>query len=411
MNYEPSTMDDRQISSLTTKKTNIEQNLFIVISVALIAVLGVMSINPILPTIAQSLQIAPEQIGLIMTAYLVPIAIGTPIFGILADRLGRKQILIPSLIIFALGGILSASAQDFRSLLEWRFLQGIGAASLEAVQLTLIADLYAGRLLTSAMALNTSAIGISATIYPLIGGGLAQLNWRYAFVLSICAIPLALLVFVKLKLPQKQINPADTSLRIYLKNTLSSLKNRQVFGLMLAVLCLFFLEFGICFICVPILAAQSLNASSAAIGIILSVMELALACAASQLGWLVQRFSEFTLIKISFVVCALALLIMPVVNNIWLLAFPIILFGAGQGIALPSILTMLARFAPEDYRAGFMSLNVTVQSLGRALGPIIAGIAFSFLGIQAIFYASAVFAVVSVVLLNPLLVERVGSRK
>ena len=147
-----------------------DRNLHIIISVALISVLGVMTINPILPTVAQSFNITPEQIGLIMTAFLLPIAIGTPIVGVLADRIGRKQILVPSLLLFAVGGVLSASAQDFRSLLEWRFLQGIGAASLETLELTLIADLFAGKMLTSAMALNASMIGISATVYPLIGG-------------------------------------------------------------------------------------------------------------------------------------------------------------------------------------------------------------------------------------------------
>jgi MFS family permease len=390
-------------ASRTNTNSTPERNLHIIIGVALIAVLGVMSINPILPTVAESLEIAPQEIGAIMTAYLVPVAIGTPILGVLADRLGRKKILVPSLLLFALGGILSALAQDFRSLIEWRFLQGIGAASLESIQLALIADLYAGRLLTSALALNASAIGISATIYPIVGGGLAQLNWRYAFLLSLCAIPLAVLIIIKLKLPEKPKNFTKIGLRVYLKNTLNSIKNRRVLGLMLAILSLFFLEFGICFVCVPILAAQTFAASSAAIGIILACMELSLAFTASQLGFFVKRFSEITLIKVSFVVCALSLIIIPVVGNVWLLVLPIILFGAAQGIALPSIQTLLAQSAPEDYRTGFMSLNVTIQSLGRALGPIIAGIAFGVLGIQVIFYVSAGFALVTVGLLNSLL--------
>ncbi|MGH7997912.1 MAG: MFS transporter, partial [Brasilonema sp.] len=162
-----------------------DKNLYITIGVTLISVLGVMSLNPILPTIGKSFNLSPQQIGLIMTSFLVPIAIGTPIFGVLADRIGRKKILVPSLLLFALGGTLSAFAQDFRSLLEWRFLQGIGAASLETLSLTMIGDLYSGKMLTTAMALSASMIGISATVYPLIGGGLAQLNWRYTFVLSL----------------------------------------------------------------------------------------------------------------------------------------------------------------------------------------------------------------------------------
>ncbi|NJR74497.1 MAG: MFS transporter [Scytonema sp. CRU_2_7] len=348
----------------------------------------------------KSLNLSPQQIGLIMTSFLVPIAIGTPIFGVLADRIGRKKILVPSLLLFALGGTLSAFAQDFRSLLEWRFLQGIGAASLETLSLTMISDLYGGKMLTAAMAFNTSMIGISATVYPLIGGGLAQLNWRYTFALSLLAVPLAVLISTKLKLPKTQSNAGHFHLNTYLKETWSSVNNSQVIGLMFAVLSLFILEFGACFICVPIVAADSLGASGAVIGILLAIMELSLAFFASQLGLFARKLSETRLIKVCFVLCALGLLMIPVIHNVWLLLLPMIILGAGLGIGLPSIQTMFARLAPENNRATFMALNVTLQSVGRAMGPALAGIGFGLLGIQGVFYASAGFAVVTFVLLS-----------
>ncbi|NMG06366.1 MFS transporter [Brasilonema sp. UFV-L1] len=377
-----------------------DKNLYITIGVTLVSVLGVMTLNPILPTIGKSFNLSPQQIGLIMTSFLVPIAIGTPIFGVLADRIGRKKILVPSLLLFALGGTLSAFAQDFRSLLEWRFLQGIGAASLETLSLTMIGDLYSGKMLTTAMALSASMIGISATVYPLIGGGLAQLNWRYTFVLSLLAIPLAVLVSTKLKLPKKQSNASHFHLNTYLKDTWSSINNRQVIGLMFAVLSLFILEFGACFICVPLLAANSLGASGAVIGVLLAIMELSLAFFASQLGLFTRKLSETTLIKVCFVTSALALLMIPVIHNVWLLLLPMILFGAALGIGLPSMQTMFARLAPENNRAAFMALNVTLQSVGRAVGPALAGIGFGVLGIKGVFYASAGFAFITFVLLS-----------
>jgi MFS family permease len=380
-----------------------DKNLFIVISVTLIAVLGVMTLNPILPTMGDALNVAPERVGLIMSAFLIPAALGTPIFGILADRVGRKQILIPSLVIFALGGTLGAFAQDFRSILEWRFLQGIGAASLEALPLTVIADLYSGKALTAAMALNASIISISATIYPVIGGGLAQLSWRYTFLLSLFAIPVALLVATKLKLPKKQTVAADFKLNVYLKNTWSSMNNRRVLGLMFAVLTLFIMEFGGCFICIPLLAANSLGASGALIGIVLAVTELSSAFFASQLGLLARRLSEIHLIKIAFVISGLGLALVPLVQSFWQLFIPVIIFGAGLGIAMPSIQTELARVAPEQYRGGFMALNVMLQSLGRAIGPAVAGITISFVGIYGVFYAIAGFALVTFLILSAVL--------
>ncbi|GAB1542880.1 MFS transporter [Scytonema sp. NUACC21] len=380
-----------------------DNNLYIIISVTLISVMGVMAINPALPAIGEVFKVPNEQIGLVMASFLIPIALGTPIFGVLADRIGRKKILIPSLLLFALGGILCAFARDFRSLLEWRFLQGVGAASLESLSLTVIADIYSGKMLTAAMAFNASMIGISATVYPLIGGGLAQLSWQYPFLLSILALPIALLVLTKLKLPKTQKHIEDFNFKVYLRSTLKSINNRSVLALLFAVLSLFILEFGSCFICIPLLAANTLGASGAVIGILLASMEITLALFASQLGWFAQKFSEVTLIKMSFVICGLALLIAPLMTNVWLLFIPVLIFGAGLGIALPSTQTVFARLAPEDNRAGFMAMNVTLQSLGRALGPALVGIAFGFVGIQGALYASAIFALVTFIVLNFLL--------
>lgn len=386
-----------------TSNLSQERELYIIISLMVTVILEMISLHPVMPAIAKHFNVPPEQIGLIMTTFLIPVAIGNPIFGVLADRVGRKQILIPSLLLFALGGTLSAFAPDFRSLLEWRFVQGIGVASIESLALALIGDLYSGKMLTAAMGLNASIIGITATVAPLIGGGLAQLSWRYPFLLSLCAIPVALLALTKLKLPHKQNSASNFQLKTYVKTVWSGIKNRQILGLMFAVFSLFTLELGACFTAIPILAANSFGASSAVIGIILASLQLSFAFFASQLKWLVHKFEEITLIKVSFLIGALGLLTTPFVHNVWLLLVPAISFGAALGIAVPSIQTTFARLAPEGKLAGFMALNVMVQSLGRAVGPAIAGIAIGFWGIQGVFYACAGLAFVTVVLLNPLL--------
>lgn len=102
-------------------------NLLIVVSVTLMEILGTMSINPVLPGIAREFELSPQQIGWVTTAFVVPIAVGGPICGILADRFGRKIILVPSLFLFAIAGVACAFAPNFQILLAWRFLQGVGA--------------------------------------------------------------------------------------------------------------------------------------------------------------------------------------------------------------------------------------------------------------------------------------------
>ncbi|MBW4597027.1 MAG: MFS transporter [Brasilonema angustatum HA4187-MV1] len=386
-----------KFNNKNAKNIQIDGNLLLIVSISLVAISGVVGINPIMPNIAKALNIPAQEVGLIMTTFLMPTTVGTLIFGALADRIGRKKILIPSLLLFGVGGILCAIANNFHSLLEWRFLTGVGAASLESLELTLISDLYSGKMLTTAMGFNSAMIGIAATIYPLIGGFLGELSWRYPFLLSILAFPVALLISKNLKVPSKQKSTGNLNLSNYLKNTFNNVKNPQVFGLLFAVFSLFVIELGTFYTYVPIFAATQLGASGVEIGIIICCQSLVFSFAASQVGFLANRLSEKKLIMLGFLLCGLSLLIMPAMNNTWLLIIPSVIFGVSVALIFPPLQATLAGIAPEGYRAGFMALNVTVQSLGRALGPLFAGLAYSAWGIQGVFYASAVLIIITVV--------------
>ncbi|MGH7998031.1 MAG: MFS transporter [Brasilonema sp.] len=386
-------MNRRKVSTQSENSIKVYQdkNLQIIIAVTLMAVLGSSSIGPVLPALAQEFKIPPQHIGLVITAFVVPIALGTPVSGVLADRFGRKQILVPSLVLFAIAGVACGVAPNFRTLLECRFLQGIGAASLESLALTLISDLYTGKLLTAAMAFNASMIGISLAVYPLMSGGLAALGWRYPFFMSLTAIPVALFVLFSLKTPKLQ-KQQEFNLKVYLQNIWRSINNRQVVGLLFAVVALFILLFGAYFTYIPILAGN-LGASHVVIGIILASMALSLAFISSQLGLFAQLLCELTLIKVSFILYALAVVITPALHNVWMLFIPSLLFGAAHGMAFPSTQALLGGLAPQEYRAGFMAVNATVLALGQALGPLLAGVAFGLWGMQGVFYASAGFAI------------------
>jgi ACDE family multidrug resistance protein len=383
-----------------------DRNFHIIISVTLVAIMAGTIVTPTLPALAKVFNVSPQEVGMAMTAFLIPVAIGTPIFGVLADRIGRKQILVPSLCLFAVAGGFSAFASDFHSFLGWRFLQGIGAASLESLELTMIGDLYTGKILTAAMAFNASIIGISSTIFPIAGGTLGGISWRYPYLLSLLAFPIAFLVLMVLKLPKSQKDANKFNLNNYLAITWKSIRNRSVIGLMFALAALFAIQFGAFLTYIPILAGGFLGASGATIGIILASMSLSLAFVASQLGLFARKFKEITLIKISFVICALGLSIVPFIDNVWLLFIPSILIGAAAGLAFPSTQSLLAGLAAQDSRAGFMAVNATVQATGQALGPLMTNIAFAFWGIKGVFYSSAVFALASLVLFNSLMIQK-----
>jgi ACDE family multidrug resistance protein len=109
----------------------------------------------------------------------------------------------------------------------------------------------------------------------------------------------------------------------------------------------------------------------------------------AHLGTLTLRYTEKKLIRLAFIIYALALLLVPLVPLIWLFFLPTRLFGFAHGMNLPSIQMLLARLAPLEYRAAFMSLNGMVLRLGQTLGPLIMGLVHLIGGFETIFFLSA----------------------
>ena len=394
------------INSKSNRDPLHDRNFYIIISITLIAIMGGPTIAPILPDLAKVFDVSSQEIQLVMAAFFLPIGFATPVLGIIAQRVGLKKVLIPSLILFAIAGGCSSFAHDFQALLGWRLMQGLGVASLNFIALTMISMMYQGRALTTAMSINVSIIGISTAIYPVIGGALGSFSWRYPFLLSVTAFPLVMLVVMMLKLPRKPDDGQNDSFKPSLRSTWHSINNPTVLGLLLAVGSIFAIQSGAFMTYIPILAGVNFGASGLVNGVILSSMSISLAIVASQLGKLAQLTSEVTLIKVAFAITAIALTIAPVVQNAWFLIVPSILFGVAQALAIPSTQALLAELTTDDTRVGLMAVNATVQSLCQAAGPLIAGISFGLWGMQGVFWATAVISLATLFLFSFLLTPK-----
>jgi MFS family permease len=367
-----------------------DPNLHVIFGITLMAVLGVSSITPAFPQIADALNLTPGQVGLLVAVFTLPGATLTPIIGVLGDRYGRKRILVPSLVLFAIAGTACGFARDFELLLWLRLLQGLGAASLGALNITLVGDLYSGWRRATVMGYNASVLSVGTALYPAIGGFLALLGWYYPFFLPILAVPVALLVLWRLHNPEPSY---DQTLGDYLRNTLISIRNPQALGLFLASLVTFVILYGAYLTYLPFLLQQSFGASPLLIGVLFSAASLATALTSFRLGRLARRFSSRKLVYAGFVLYAVTMLALPLAPSIALLLIPIVLFGVANGISIPSILTMLTGLAPAQYRAAFMSVNAMILRVGQTLGPLVAGVMLQFRGLTGAYVGSAVLAV------------------
>lgn len=383
-------MTDLPSSPATESKSLLRDvNLYIIFGITLTAVMGVTSIAPAFPSIADSLDISTERIGLLITFFTIPGIIITPVLGLLADRFGRKIVLVPSLLLFGAAGTACAYAVSFEQMLFFRALQGMGSASLGALNLTLIGDLYSGNQRATAMGYNGSVLSIGTAFYPAVGGALAILGWFYPFYLSLLAIPVG--IFVLLKLEKTGLSNSLNVSEIF-SNVASSLVSKKVIPLFAGIFLTFVMLYGGYITFFTILLDERFEQNAFWIGLILSGSSFMTAYASSQLGKLTTRFSEVNLIRTAAILYLAIFLIIPQVTNIWWFIIPVMIFGAAQGINIPSILNLLTGYADKEYRAAFLSVNWVVMRTGQALGPYLLGLVYAGISLNATFYAAAVAA-------------------
>ena len=352
----------------------------------MMAVLGTSSVTPAFPTIVRELGISSGQVGLLITFFTLPGIVMTPLLGILSDRYGRKKILVPALLLFGLAGGACAFARDFDLLLALRFFQGMGAAALGTLNVTVIGDIYDGRERSSALGYNSSVLSVGTASYPAIGGLLATFGWFYPFALPFAAIPIAIVVMFSLHNPEPR---NDDRLRDYFGSVWENLYDREVLGLTCASLLTFIVLFGPQISYLPILMNARFDAPSYVIGAVLSGASLTTALTSTQLGRLTGRFSEKGLLKTAFVLYAIALMAVALVPSLLLLVFPAALFGVAQGINLPNVFSLLNAHAPTENRGAFMAANGMSLRAGQTIGPLFMASAAGTLGLTGAYLAAA----------------------
>jgi MFS family permease len=149
----------------------------------------------------------------VFSAYLLAATVSTPIYGKLADLLGRKRVLIFGLVLFGLGSMLSGLAQSMPQLIAMRVVQGLGAGAVGPIVLTMLGDLFTLEERARVQGLFSAVWGGSSLIGPFVGGVLTdQLSWRWVFFVT---VPFALVTiwilarYVREELGHREVAPID----------------------------------------------------------------------------------------------------------------------------------------------------------------------------------------------------------
>ncbi len=365
---------------------DLDRKLQLIFAVTLMGVMGVSLLSPVLPQMANHFDISEKQIGLVIVAFTLP-GIGLSLFiGVFTDRVGRKKVLIPLLLIFSIAGVACGLAPDFQSLLFLRFLQGIGGAGLITLSTTLIGDYYTGVERSSAMGLNASILSIGAAFYPFIGGLLGIFGWSIPFYLYLIASPVAIFSLFYLEEPNIETTVSFREYLSYMKNT--ALESETLIAIVAVFLALILLYGGL-ITYFPIFIEQKFGGSSTVIGILQTSASGMTAIVSSQTGRFSKHFSESQMFISGFIGYGTGLILLPFVGSIYLTALPVIIIGAGNGIVIPNVQTYMTKLSPDEFRGATMSIYNLSLRVGMTAGPIALGIIYPF-GIDIVFLTAGI---------------------
>lgn len=177
----------------TSSRTRWLGLVFISIAVALIIVDSTI-VNVAIPSIVDDLGISSTEVQWVQETYTLVFAALLLVFGTLADRFGRRRILLIGVVIFALASVLAALAPTGELLIASRIVQGLGGAMILPASLSIINATFRGRERAIAFAVWGSTIGGMAAVGPLLGGWLTTyFSWRWAFGIN---VPLGLVILI-----------------------------------------------------------------------------------------------------------------------------------------------------------------------------------------------------------------------
>jgi MFS transporter, DHA1 family, multidrug resistance protein len=200
--------------------------------------LAIDSMLPALPAIGEGLSIVePNARQWIITSYLLGFGAAQLIYGTLADRFGRRPILLLGFVIYAVASIAAALAPSFETMMVARVVQGVGAAATRVLAVSIVRDCYSGRQMARVMSLAFIVFLAVPVIAPTLGQIIMLVApWRGIFGL-LAAFGIAVGLWAAAKLPET-LHPEDRKPLAFgsiFGSFRTILTNRMAMGYMLAM--------------------------------------------------------------------------------------------------------------------------------------------------------------------------------
>lgn len=355
------------------------QLLLTIFLIVFIDLLGFGIILPLLPFIAQKYQATPLIIGLLTASYSFFQFISAPILGKLSDRYGRKKLLIISQTGSMIGFLILALANNILLLFLARIIDGITGGNISIAQ-AYISDITTKDNRARGMGLIGAAFGLGFIFGPALGGLLSKIS--FALPALVAAFISSITIFTTKLFLQETVDIKKTSYSPktgFSKKNLIKILKKSPINLLIIIFFGVNLAFSSFQSIISLYTEKKFNFGPTEngwiftyIGILVVIVQLKI------MPSIVKKIKEAKTMKIGLGLLSLGFLLITIYKQPIFLLISLTLIPFGNGFFNPTIQALVSENIPKEEYGEILGVMQSSGSIGRILGPVIAGELFSF---------------------------------
>lgn len=371
-----------------------DKRMLVIFLIVFVNLLGFGIILPLMPYYIESLGAGAFTIGLLSASYSLFQFIAAPILGELSDKIGRRPVLIFSLLGTVLSFVLLGFAKTIPLLFAARIIDGLSGGNISTAQ-AYIADITPKNKRTQGMGFLGAAFGLGFILGPALGGILSRFGYGVpAFVAAAVAALATILTFFFLP-ESKDFSKSSKELKEHKKKFFSFKEFYTVLtlpniGLLIGLSFLMMLAFSLLEGTFALFMEHTLNSTVqqngylfAYIGVIGVFIQLFL------LRRVLKKVPEQKVVTVGILLMTIAMSLIAISGSMSTVFVAITFLAFGNSITNPVLAGLLSNLSPEDEQGNIMGISQSVASMARLLGPLVGTFIYGALGSRFPYYFSA----------------------
>jgi MFS family permease len=347
--------------------------------------------SPVLPLFAAHLGADPPEVGMVAAVSALTGVLFSIPAGLMADRFGRRRMLIFSSVVFATVPFLYLLVEQIWQLALVRFLHGFATAAFLPVGMAFVSDLFLKER-GEKMGWFSTATLLGRFCAPIVGGAILSAvtllgDMRFGAVYALCGAMGLVALWMTLRMPVVEEHHTEGRTWKGIRQAfLTVLSSRTIIITSIVEAAILF-AYGTFETFVP-LFAQKAGISTTAIGIMLSAQVLTLALTKPVMGRFSDRHGRKPQIFYGAVLCALCISSFGLSSSFAVLFAASILLGLCLSIVTSATSALIADASRCEERGAAMGVLGSIMDIGHTTGPLVAGIVAGYFGFSYAFIAA-----------------------